>query len=110
MAGMQVVIVKCSDDGYIDMDDLTLKIEQHSETIAAIMITYPSTFGIFEENVRKCCEMIHTSGGQVYMDGANMNAQVGLTNPGFIGADVVHLNLHKSESVLKKENSSPLPQ
>jgi glycine dehydrogenase len=96
MAGMDVVIVNCLNDGYIDFADLRKKLEEHNTTVSAIMITYPSTFGIFEEDVVKCCEMVHSYGAQVYMDGANMNAQVGLTNPGFIGADVVHLNLHKT--------------
>jgi glycine dehydrogenase len=96
MAGMEVVIIECLPDGYIDFSDLRKKLEKHANVVSAIMITYPSTFGIFEEDVIKCCEMVHSYGGQVYMDGANMNAQVGLTNPGFIGADVVHLNLHKT--------------
>ena len=96
MAGMKVVTVNCLSDGYIDFEDLQQKLEDHNTSVSAIMITYPSTFGIFEEDVVKCCEMVHKYGGQVYMDGANMNAQVGLTNPGYIGADVVHLNLHKT--------------
>ncbi len=96
MAGMQVVIVKCDDLGNIDLEDLKLKVTQHSENLGALMITYPSTHGVFEESIIEICEMIHENGGQVYMDGANMNAQVGLTSPAMIGADVCHLNLHKT--------------
>ena len=96
MAGMQVVIVKCDESGNIDINDLREKAEGHKEDLAALMITYPSTHGVFEEGVIEICEIIHENGGQVYMDGANMNAQVGLTSPGIIGADVCHLNLHKT--------------
>ncbi len=96
MAGMKVVVVKCLDNGYIDVEDLKLKAEQHSENLACIMVTYPSTNGVYEETIREITSIIHSHGGQVYMDGANMNAQVGLTNPGLIGADVCHLNLHKT--------------
>ncbi len=96
MAGMEVVVVACDDDGNIDLDDLTAKAAQHSENLAAIMVTYPSTHGVFEEGIVEVCATIHRHGGQVYMDGANMNAQVGLTSPGAIGADVCHLNLHKT--------------
>jgi glycine dehydrogenase len=96
MAGMKVVGVRCLDDGDIDLADLTAKADQHKERLAALMVTYPSTHGVFEETIVDICELIHSHGGQVYMDGANMNAQVGLTSPGRIGADVCHLNLHKT--------------
>ena len=96
IAGMRIVPVQCDERGDIDLDDLKVKADQHSEQLAAIMITYPSTHGVFEEKVREVCAIVHEHGGQVYMDGANMNAQVGLTSPGMIGADVCHLNLHKT--------------
>jgi glycine dehydrogenase len=96
MAGMDIVVVKCDDDGNVDMVDLTAKAEEHSENLAAIMITYPSTHGVFEEQVTELCETIHKHGGQVYIDGANLNAQVGLSEPGKFGGDVSHLNLHKT--------------
>ena len=96
MAGMKVVPVVCDSDGNIDVDDLRKKAEEHAETLAALMITYPSTHGVFEESVTEICRIIHDQGGQVYMDGANLNAQVGLCSPGRIGADVCHLNLHKT--------------
>lgn len=96
MAGMKVVIVKCDENGNIDVADLREKAEAHSEELAALMVTYPSTHGVFEESIIEICKIIHDNGGQVYMDGANMNAQVGLTSPGIIGADVCHLNLHKT--------------
>ncbi|KAL7519575.1 hypothetical protein ACHAWX_004333 [Stephanocyclus meneghinianus] len=96
MAGMKVVVVDNDDEGNIDLDDLTAKIEKHRDNIAAFMVTYPSTFGVFEEKIVDIIDMVHQAGGQVYMDGANMNAQVGLTSPGIIGADVCHLNLHKT--------------
>ncbi len=96
MAGMKVVVVKCDENGNIDVDDLTAKAEKHSENLAALMITYPSTHGVFEEAIKDINALIHKHGGQVYMDGANLNAQVGLTTPGFLGADVCHLNLHKT--------------
>jgi glycine dehydrogenase len=96
MAGMQVVVVATAPDGTIDMDDLRKKAEQHSAKLGAVMVTYPSTHGVFEEGIRELCEVVHKHGGQVYMDGANMNAQVGLTRPADIGADVCHLNLHKT--------------
>ncbi|RMG23787.1 MAG: glycine dehydrogenase (aminomethyl-transferring) [Bacteroidetes bacterium] len=99
MAGMKVVVVKTDEQGNIDLEDLRTKVEAHSEQLAALMITYPSTHGVFEEAVKEICELIHAHGGLVYMDGANMNAQVGLTNPAFIGADVCHLNLHKTFSI-----------
>ncbi len=96
MAGMRVVPVLCDEKGNVDMGDLFTKAGEHAEDLAALMLTYPSTHGVFEETVREICDIIHTNGGQVYMDGANMNAQVGLTSPGRIGADVCHLNLHKT--------------
>ncbi len=96
MAGMKVVIVKCDELGNIDLDDLRSKAEAHSDNLAAFMVTYPSTHGVFEEDIRTMCDIIHQHGGQVYMDGANMNAQVGITSPALIGADVCHLNLHKT--------------
>ena len=96
MAGFRVVPVKCDERGNIDVDDLTAQAEKHADALAALMITYPSTHGVFESTVRHLCEVVHRNGGQVYMDGANMNAQVGLCRPGDIGADVCHLNLHKT--------------
>ena len=96
MAGMKVVAVKCDEAGNIDVADLKTKAEKHSENLAALMVTYPSTHGVFEESIKAVCEIVHEHGGQVYMDGANMNAQVGLCSPGDIGADVCHLNLHKT--------------
>ncbi|CAK4074294.1 aminomethyl-transferring glycine dehydrogenase [Vibrio sp. 16] len=96
MVSMKVVVVKCDDDGNIDMTDLAAKIEKHADNLSSIMITYPSTHGVYEEQVKEVCEMVHAAGGQVYLDGANMNAQVGLTSPGLIGSDVSHLNLHKT--------------
>ena len=96
MAGMKVVVVKCDDNGNIDVADLREKAEKYSDTLAALMVTYPSTHGVFETSIVEMCDIIHEHGGQVYMDGANMNAQVGLTSPGLIGADVCHLNLHKT--------------
>lgn len=99
MAGMKVVVVKALENGYIDVEDLKAKAAQHSHDLAGIMITYPSTYGVYEETVKEITEIVHTHGGQVYMDGANMNAQVGLTAPGLIGADVCHLNLHKTFSI-----------
>ena len=99
MAGMKVVVVKALENGYIDVADFKGKAEQHSANLAGTMITYPSTFGIFEESVKEICSIVHEHGGQVYMDGANMNAQVGLTSPGLIGADVCHLNLHKTFAI-----------
>lgn len=96
MVSMKVVVVKCDDAGNIDIDDLGAKIEKHRENLSSIMITYPSTHGVYEEQVQQVCDMVHEAGGQVYLDGANMNAQVALTSPGFIGSDVSHLNLHKT--------------
>lgn len=99
MAGMQVVVVECDEKGNISIDDLRKKAEENKDNLAAFMITYPSTHGVFEESVVDMTGIIHSNGGLVYMDGANMNAQVGLTSPGFIGADVCHLNLHKTFSI-----------
>lgn len=96
MAGQQVVIVKCDEKGNIDLADLKAKADQYKDNLAALMVTYPSTHGVFEESIKEICNVIHQNGGLVYMDGANMNAQVGLTNPANIGADVCHLNLHKT--------------
>jgi glycine dehydrogenase len=96
MVGMKVVGVKCDEKGNIDVPDLKARIEEHRENLSCLMVTYPSTHGVFEETIVEICEAIHAAGGQVYMDGANMNAQVGLTSPGRIGADVCHLNLHKT--------------
>ena len=96
MAGMRVVAVQCDALGNIDVDDLRAKAEQHAEELAALMVTYPSTHGVFEERIREICAVVHEHGGQVYLDGANMNAQVGLCRPGDYGADVCHLNLHKT--------------
>lgn len=99
MAGMEVVVVKCDDKGNIDVPDLRRLAEQHQNDLAALIVTYPSTHGVFEESIVDICQIIHQYGGQVYMDGANMNAQVGLTSPGKIGADVCHLNLHKTFAI-----------
>ena len=99
MAGLKVVVIKTDERGNIDIDDLKLKIEEHKDNLAALMITYPSTHGVFESEIQLINELIHQNGGQVYMDGANMNAQVGLTSPKLIGADVCHLNLHKTFSI-----------
>jgi glycine dehydrogenase len=96
MAGLRVVVVECDTDGNIDLADLKKKAAQHADRLAAVMVTYPSTAGIFEEGIREVCAIVHGHGGQVYMDGANLNAQVGLTSPATIGADVCHLNLHKT--------------
>jgi len=99
MAGLKVVVVACDSHGYIEVDDLRAKARQHHDALAALMVTYPSTYGIFEERIREICAVVHEHGGQVYMDGANMNAQVGLTSPASIGADVCHLNLHKTFAI-----------
>ena len=96
MAGMKVIVTKCDEKGNIDVADLKAKAEEHSANLSCLMVTYPSTHGVFEESIIEICDMIHQHGGQVYMDGANMNAQVGLTSPANIGADVCHLNLHKT--------------
>lgn len=99
MAGMQVVVVSCDEKGNINFEDLKSKAEQYKENLSCLMVTYPSTHGVFETAIKDICEMIHQNGGLVYMDGANMNAQVGLTSPGLIGADVCHLNLHKTFAI-----------
>jgi glycine dehydrogenase len=99
MAGMDVVVVGCDEHGNVDLVDLRNKAEQHKDTLAAMMVTYPSTHGVFESGIKEATSIIHQFGGQVYMDGANMNAQVGLTSPGMIGADVCHLNLHKTFAI-----------
>lgn len=99
MAGGQVVVVRCDDEGNIDIPDLREKAEKHKENLSALMVTYPSTHGVFEEGINEICNIVHNNGGLVYMDGANMNAQVGLTTPGEIGADVCHLNLHKTFTI-----------
>ena len=99
MAGMKIVVVKCDENGNIDTADLKLKAEQYKDSLSCLMVTYPSTHGVFEENILEVVDIIHQNGGQVYMDGANMNAQVGLTNPGNINADVCHLNLHKTFAI-----------
>lgn len=98
-AGYTPIIVSCDEHGNVDMDDFRAKAEEHKENLSSCMITYPSTHGIFETSIVEICDIVHTCGGQVYMDGANMNAQVGITNPGFIGADVCHLNLHKTFAI-----------
>lgn len=99
LAGMQIVVVKCDEVGNIDVNDLKQKAEQHKDKLSCLMVTYPSTHGVFEESIKEITSIIHANGGQVYMDGANMNAQVGLTSPGNIGADVCHLNLHKTFAI-----------
>lgn len=96
MAGMKVVVTKCDENGNIDVEDLRANAEKYKDSLSALMVTYPSTHGVFEESIQEICQLIHDNGGRVYMDGANMNAQVGLTNPATIGADVCHLNLHKT--------------
>ena len=99
MAGFKVVVTKCDDAGNIDVPDMRIKTEQYKNNLAGLMVTYPSTHGVFEESIMDICQLIHDNGGLVYMDGANMNAQVGLTSPGNIGADVCHLNLHKTFAI-----------
>src|SRR5256886_5024404 len=99
MAGMRVVVVASTSAGNIDVDDLRAKAAEHKDRLAALMVTYPSTHGVFEESIQDVGAIVHDHGGQVYMDGANMNAQVGLTTPAAIGADVCHLNLHKTFSI-----------
>ncbi len=99
MAGFKVVVTKCDDFGNIDMADMAAQVEKHKANLAGLMVTYPSTHGVFEETIKDLCKLIHDNGGLVYMDGANMNAQVGLTSPGLIGADVCHLNLHKTFAI-----------
>ena len=99
MAGMQVVVVKADAEGHVDVADLKAKAEQYKDTLSCLMVTYPSTHGVYEESIKEITSTIHANGGLVYMDGANMNAQVGLTSPGDIGADVCHLNLHKTFAI-----------
>jgi glycine dehydrogenase len=99
MTGMKVVIVKCDENGNIDIEDLTTKAQKNKDHLSALMATYPSTHGVFESKIKEICDIIHKNGGQVYMDGANLNAQIGLTNPAEIGADVCHLNLHKTFAI-----------
>jgi glycine dehydrogenase len=99
MAGMRVAVVASAPDGSVDVADLTRKATEHRDRLACLMITYPSTHGVFEDRIREICATVHEHGGQVYMDGANMNAQVGLTSPALIGADVCHLNLHKTFAI-----------
>ena len=99
MAGMRVVVTPCDINGNIDVDALKQKVEEHSKYLSCLMITYPSTHGVYEESIMEITKIIHDNGGQVYMDGANMNAQVGITNPAIIGADVCHLNLHKTFAI-----------
>jgi len=96
MAGMKVVVVNCDKDGNVDIDDLSKKAEENSKQLAALMVTYPSTHGVFEEHIKEICDVVHSHGGQVYMDGANLNALVGLAKPGKFGPDVCHMNLHKT--------------
>ena len=99
MAGMKVVVTKCDEAGNIDLEDLRSKATEHSANLSALMVTYPSTHGVYERTIKEVCQLIHDNGGLVYMDGANMNAQVALTNPAIIGADVCHLNLHKTFAI-----------
>jgi len=96
MAGMRVVVVACDEKGYVDLADLEAKSREHAKSLAALMVTYPSTYGIFEEEIARICAVVHEHGGQVYLDGANLNAQVGLCRPADVGADVCHVNLHKT--------------
>src|SRR5690606_36586571 len=96
MAGMRVVVVACDDQGNVDIDDLKNKAHEHAERLAALMVTYPSTHGVFEEQIRDVCAIVHDHGGQVYLDGANLTALDGVAKPGGFGADVSHLNLHKT--------------
>jgi glycine dehydrogenase len=99
MAGLKVVVTACDSNGNVELGDLRAKAEQYKDRLAALMVTYPSTHGVFEEEIKEICRIVHAHGGQVYMDGANMNAQVGLTSPASIGADVCHLNLHKTFAI-----------
>ena len=96
MAGMRVVVVACDEKGYVDLADLEAKAKEHAKDLAALMVTYPSTYGVFEEEIERICAIVHEHGGQVYLDGANLNAQVGLCRPADVGADVCHVNLHKT--------------
>ena len=99
MAGMKVIVIDSAEDGNIDLLDLKAKAKEHADNLAAIMITYPSTHGVFEKDVKEVCEIVHNAGGQVYIDGANMNAMVGVSAPGEFGGDVSHLNLHKTFAI-----------
>ena len=96
MAGMKVVVINCDNEGNVDVKDLEAKAILHSENLAALMVTYPSTHGVFEESIKEICKIIHDHGGQVYMDGANLNALVGIAKPGLFGPDVCHMNLHNN--------------
>lgn len=96
MLGLKVVVVDTDEHGNVNIDDLKAKAEQHRDALSAIMITYPSTHGVYEEGIRDICRIIHENGGQVYMDGANLNAQIGIMQPAEVGADVLHMNLHKT--------------
>ena len=96
MAGLKVVIVKCDDHGNIDYEDLSKKVDEAGDQLSSLMVTYPSTHGVFEHNIDEICNLIHENGGLVYMDGANLNAMVGVCKPGKFGADVMHINLHKT--------------
>ena len=96
MAGLRVVVVECDEDGNVDLDDLKAKAHEHADRLAALMVTYPSTHGVFEDRIVDICAVVHEFGGQVYLDGANLNALVGVAEPGEFGADVSHLNLHKT--------------
>src|SRR5262249_45123445 len=96
MVNYKIVVIKTDEDGNVDVADLEARAKEHARDLAALMITYPSTHGVFEEEIRRICDIVHANGGQVYMDGANMNAQVGLCRPGDFGPDVCHLNLHKT--------------
>jgi glycine dehydrogenase len=99
MAGMKVVVIKCDEKGNIDVEDLKARVTEHHEKLAGLMVTYPSTYGVYEPGIRDICRIVHEAGGLVYLDGANLNAQIGYTNPGVIGADVCHLNLHKTFAI-----------
>ena len=96
MAGIDVVVVACDDDGNVDLDDLRAKVAEHADDLSCLMVTYPSTHGVFEAAITDICDVVHDRGGQVYLDGANLNALVGVARPGRFGADVSHLNLHKT--------------
>ena len=96
MAGMKVVVVECDSSGNVDLEDLEAKCNENHESLSSVMVTYPSTHGVFEESITKICALVHNHGGQVYLDGANLNALVGIAQPGKFGADVSHLNLHKT--------------
>ena len=99
MCGMKVEKLICNEDGEIDMEDFKLKLEKHGKNISCAMITYPSTHGVYESNIKELTNLVHAKGGQIYLDGANLNAMLGITSPGKIGADVGHLNLHKTFAI-----------